>query len=91
MKRVSAFAATMLAAGSTIAAAQDVAIPITNPRVKAALDAIKADNAWTLNQQQSICEIPAPPFIWLICASTSRFTAKPDSYAYGSGLSVVVA
>ena len=27
-----------------------------------ALARIKADNAWTLGQQQSICEIPAPPF-----------------------------
>jgi len=30
--------------------------------VKAALERIRADNAWTLDQQQSICEIPAPPF-----------------------------
>ena len=27
-----------------------------------ALARIKADNAWTLDQQRSICEIPAPPF-----------------------------
>ena len=27
-----------------------------------ALDGMRADNAWTLDQQQSICEIPAPPF-----------------------------
>jgi tripeptide aminopeptidase len=37
-------------------------VPATNPTVKRALDRIKADNAWTLDQQQSICEIPAPPF-----------------------------
>jgi len=30
--------------------------------VSRALARIKADNAWTLDQQQSICEIPAPPF-----------------------------
>ena len=30
--------------------------------VTRAADRIKADNAWTLDQQQSICEIPAPPF-----------------------------
>ena len=41
-------------------AAQNV--PATNATVKRALDRIKADNAWTLEQQQSICEIPAPPF-----------------------------
>jgi tripeptide aminopeptidase len=38
------------------------AVPIQQPRVRAALDAIKADNAWTLDQQASICQIPAPPF-----------------------------
>jgi tripeptide aminopeptidase len=32
------------------------------PAVRAALDKIRADNAWTLDQQVSICEIPAPPF-----------------------------
>jgi acetylornithine deacetylase/succinyl-diaminopimelate desuccinylase-like protein len=30
--------------------------------VSRAADRIKTDNAWTLDQQQSICEIPAPPF-----------------------------
>jgi acetylornithine deacetylase/succinyl-diaminopimelate desuccinylase-like protein len=32
------------------------------PAVRAALDRIRADNAWTLDEQESICEIPAPPF-----------------------------
>ena len=32
------------------------------PSVVAALDLIKRDNAWTIEQQISICEIPAPPF-----------------------------
>jgi tripeptide aminopeptidase len=32
------------------------------PAVRAALDKIRTDNAWTLDQQVSICEIPAPPF-----------------------------
>ena len=32
------------------------------PQVSAALQAIQADNAWTLDQQAGICEIPAPPF-----------------------------
>src|SRR5262245_66153888 len=39
-----------------------LAAQTTNPRLRAALDMIKADTAWTLEQQQSICEIPAPPF-----------------------------
>jgi len=37
-------------------------VPATNATVRRALDRIKADNAWTLDQQVSICEIPAPPF-----------------------------
>src|SRR5688572_201653 len=36
--------------------------PTIHPRVRAALDVIKTDNAWTLAQQRTICEIPAPPF-----------------------------
>jgi tripeptide aminopeptidase len=38
------------------------AIPATNPRVRAALDIIKADSAWTLQQQIELTQIPAPPF-----------------------------
>jgi acetylornithine deacetylase/succinyl-diaminopimelate desuccinylase-like protein len=38
------------------------AVPTADPAVKRALDRIKADNAWTIEQQVSICEIPAPPF-----------------------------
>jgi len=34
----------------------------TPPSIGRALARIKADNAWALSQQQSICEIPAPPF-----------------------------
>jgi acetylornithine deacetylase/succinyl-diaminopimelate desuccinylase-like protein len=36
--------------------------PITNARVRAALDMIKADNAWTLLQQVELTQIPSPPF-----------------------------
>ncbi len=44
-----------------------VALAILAPRAEAqGIDAIlatvKADNAWTLQQQRTICEIPAPPF-----------------------------
>lgn len=45
-----------------LAAQQPVAVPGEHPAVKAALAAIQRDNAWTLDQQVSICEIPAPPF-----------------------------
>ncbi|MGH7617454.1 MAG: M20/M25/M40 family metallo-hydrolase, partial [Gemmatimonadaceae bacterium] len=37
-------------------------IPTANAKVKAALDIIKADNAWTLQQQVELTQIPAPPF-----------------------------
>jgi acetylornithine deacetylase/succinyl-diaminopimelate desuccinylase-like protein len=34
-----------------------------NPAVRSAMDRIRTDNAWTVDQQVSICEIPAPPFM----------------------------
>ncbi len=34
----------------------------TDPRVAEALRILERDNRWTLEQQRSICEIPAPPF-----------------------------
>jgi acetylornithine deacetylase/succinyl-diaminopimelate desuccinylase-like protein len=37
-------------------------IPASNPRIRAALDIIKADNAWTLQQQVELTQIPSPPF-----------------------------
>ena len=36
--------------------------PMMTPAIRAALDIIKSDNAWTLEQQRTICQIPAPPF-----------------------------
>ena len=48
--------------GAAPLAAQRTPVPDKHPRVRAALDAIRRDNAWTLDQQASICEIPAPPF-----------------------------
>ncbi len=44
------------------AAAQAVASIAQRPDVRALLDSIKANNAWTLQQQVALCEIPAPPF-----------------------------
>lgn len=35
---------------------------VKHPKIAEALRIIQADNAWTLEQQRSICEIPAPPF-----------------------------
>src|SRR4051812_22396217 len=44
------------------AAAQSLKIPNDNPRLRAAMDLLRADSAWTLDQQISICQIAAPPF-----------------------------
>ncbi len=56
---------TLLAAALALPlqAQAPVAIPREHPAVKSALEAIQRDNAWTLEQQASICEIPAPPFM----------------------------
>jgi tripeptide aminopeptidase len=37
-------------------------LPTSNPKVAAALGIIKADNAWTIQQQIELTQIPAPPF-----------------------------
>jgi acetylornithine deacetylase/succinyl-diaminopimelate desuccinylase-like protein len=37
-------------------------IPASNAKVRAALDIIKADNAWTVQQQVELTQIPSPPF-----------------------------
>lgn len=42
--------------------AQQVAQLAARADVHALLDSLKAHNAWTLEQQVSLCEIPAPPF-----------------------------
>ena len=41
---------------------QALRVPMNDARLRAALETIQRDNAWTLDQQVSICEIPAPPF-----------------------------
>ena len=55
-------AAILAMLGCATVAAQEPRVPNANPRVRAALETIQRDNAWTLDQQVSICEIPAPPF-----------------------------
>ncbi len=46
---------------STSALAQ-LPISSSNARIRSALDIIKADNAWTLQQQIELTQVPAPPF-----------------------------
>jgi acetylornithine deacetylase/succinyl-diaminopimelate desuccinylase-like protein len=48
-----------VAAQAQAPGAADVA---SNAAIRTALERIRADNAWTIDQQISICEIPAPPF-----------------------------
>jgi acetylornithine deacetylase/succinyl-diaminopimelate desuccinylase-like protein len=42
--------------------AQAPNVPANHAGMRRVLERIRADNAWTLDQQVSICEIPAPPF-----------------------------
>jgi tripeptide aminopeptidase len=42
--------------------AQDMSRLASRADVRALLDSIRAHNAWSLDQQVSLCEIPAPPF-----------------------------
>jgi acetylornithine deacetylase/succinyl-diaminopimelate desuccinylase-like protein len=54
------FVTTIALAAVSSAAAQTV--PVSNTHVRAALDLLKTDNAWTLQQQIELTQIPAPPF-----------------------------
>ena len=51
-----------LVSASPLLPAQNLARTAQRPEVRALLDSIKTNNAWTLQQQVSLCEIPAPPF-----------------------------
>ena len=57
-----AFAAAALLPLGAAVAQQAPAVPAANAKVRQAMDIIRADNSWTVDQQVSICEIPAPPF-----------------------------
>ena len=52
----------LLVVASTLAAQSVPRIPATNAKVRAAMDMLERDNAWTLQQQVELTEIPAPPF-----------------------------
>ena len=58
---LTAFSVLCVLAGTQPAHAQGRA-PLDNPALRNALETMRRDNAWTLEQQVSICEIPAPPF-----------------------------
>jgi acetylornithine deacetylase/succinyl-diaminopimelate desuccinylase-like protein len=52
----------MLLCCLSIAPAQTTDEWLKDPKFKAAVDSLQTNNAWTMEQQISICEIPAPPF-----------------------------
>jgi tripeptide aminopeptidase len=52
----------LICLAAAVPLAAQVQVPSTHPRLRAAMTMLQADNAWTLDQQVSICEIPAPPF-----------------------------
>jgi len=54
--------ALVLSVGA-VASAQPVAPPVQHPAVKQALAMLERENAWTIDQQVAVCEIPAPPFM----------------------------
>src|SRR6478672_10467303 len=60
MPTPSRFFAALLCAALPLVA--QPTIPSTNAKVRAALDILKADNAWTLQQQIELTQIPSPPF-----------------------------
>lgn len=69
MMRVLTFLLLALASAGCRAHAQRRPLPeqrpgqlVRHPPVARALEMIRRDNAWTVEQQISICEIPAPPF-----------------------------
>jgi tripeptide aminopeptidase len=51
-----------LSLSAALAHAQAITIPASHAAVKSAMATLRSDNAWTLEQQSSICEIAAPPF-----------------------------
>ncbi|GAC1515738.1 MAG: M20/M25/M40 family metallo-hydrolase [Gemmatimonadaceae bacterium] len=62
MRTPSVFLAALLVATASSTHGQTAQATAALPRVTEALSAIRSGNAWTLDQQQSICEIAAPPF-----------------------------
>ncbi len=57
-----ALAAAIATIPSSAAFAQQSAGAAIPQTLRAAIESLKTGNPWTLEQQQSICEIPAPPF-----------------------------
>lgn len=52
----------VLLTGSVLVVMGQAPEELKNVQLQAAMDALKSNNAWTMQQQISICEIAAPPF-----------------------------
>ncbi len=76
--RAIALAALLLAAPAVVA--QEVRLADSDPAVRRAMAALQAHQAWTLEQQISICEIPAPPFKEAVRAA--EFRRRLVSFGY---------
>lgn len=61
--------------------AQEVRLADNDPAVRRALAALQQHQAWTLEQQISICEIPAPPFKESVRAEEFRKRLVSFGYA----------
>lgn len=60
---LAAFFASLPSLGARAQAARTATDQASVPRsLRPALEAVKANNPWILEQQRTICEIPAPPF-----------------------------
>jgi tripeptide aminopeptidase len=57
-----ALTATVLLAAALPVGAQHPRAVTGTPELRQALESLRTTNAWTLEQQVSLCEIPAPPF-----------------------------
>jgi acetylornithine deacetylase/succinyl-diaminopimelate desuccinylase-like protein len=55
-------AGPMLTAAPRLAAQSDAPTERDLARLQPALAALQRDNAWTLQMQRAVCEVPAPPF-----------------------------
>ena len=54
--------ATAMLLPATRVLSQPATVPAQHPAVQAALTTLERENSWTLDQQITLCEIPAPPF-----------------------------
>jgi len=60
--RTATLLAALLETGAAATLAAQSALPLNDPGIRRAFESIQKGNAWTLEQQVQLCEIPAPPF-----------------------------